>query len=528
MLTIPLLPYQVEDVDRMCERGQLLLGYEMGTGKSIMALAACEQLFAAGEAEGALLIVPAALRWQWASVIARFTDVDLREVKLKKTRVTVPTEEFCRVLDGTKTDWDELAEIRPDYLICSYEFASRNVERIRALKPDIVICDEAQAIKSAKAARTKAIYRLNPHFRFALTGTPMDNGKPEEIYALMKWIDKDVFGRWDLYDKAYVERNAYGQPVKYKNLDLLHRTLNKAMARKTTADPAVAACMPAVEYSVCRVQMDPETRALYGHIAGDLSAALEELSESGSKRGIDVAALYHEGEQAADPRLGRVMARRTALKMLLAHPHLLAESAGRFKAKAKKTDPGSAYCHHLAMAGLLTLGHSPKLAALDELTAELLDTDPETKIVVFSSYATMLPLLALALGRYSPECFEGTMTGAARSAAIARFTHDPACRILIATDAGGSGLDLPRAQYVVNYDPPAGLGRYQQRNARHRRASSPYETVYVIDLQVTGSVDEHDYAVLRASSSTSAAAVDGRAHTGSARPSLRKHLASVT
>lgn len=525
MLTIPLHPYQEDDVDWMCERGQLLLGYEMGTGKTIMAIAAIEHLFGTDEADCALIIVPAALRWQWAAAIAKVTDTGERTIKLKQTEVTVPEERYCRVLDGTKTDWDELSIVRPDYMICSYEFAARNVEAIRRLAPDIVVCDEAQMIKSAAAARTKAIYRLNPHFRFACTGTPMDNGKPEEVFALMKWVDASVFGRWDLYDKAYVVRNSFGGVKEYKNLDLLNRVLSTAMARKTCEDPDVAACMPKVRYSVRTVQLDPKTRALYEMIAADLEDALQKLAEGGGSRTVDVAAVYHDKQQV-DPRLGQVMARRTALRMLLAHPQLLRESASRYEAKAKKTDPGSAFCHGLEQEGLLTVWEAPKLAELYALAAQLLDHDPSVKMVVFTSYATMLPLLESALGCFGPELYEGTMTAAARSAATARFSADPECRVLIATDAGGSGLDLPVARYVVNYDPPQGLGKYLQRNARHRRASSTYPAVDVIDLQVARSVDVHDYEVLRSAQHTSAAAVDGKQAPALSRPSLRKHLAT--
>lgn len=526
MLTIPLHPFQEQDVDWMCERGQLLLGYEMGTGKTIMCIAAIEHLFGTDEAHDALIIVPAALRWQWAAAIAKATDTGERRVRLGKTEVTVPEQRYCRVLDGTKTDWDELHDERPDYLICSYEFAARNVAEIRGLAPDIVVCDEAQMIKSASAARTKAIYKLNPHFRFALTGTPMDNGKPEEIFALMKWVDASVFGRWDLYDKAYVVRNSYGGVKEYKNLDVLNRVLLTAMARKTCEDPEVAAVMPEVRYSVRTVAMDPETRALYEMIAADLQDALAKLTDGGGSRGVDVAAVYHD-KQAIDPRLGQVMARRTALRMLLAHPQLLRESASRYEAKSKKSDPGSAFCHGLDQEGLLTVGQAPKLGELYALCAQLLDLDPAVKIVVFSSYATMLPLLAAALGAFGPECYEGAMTAAARSAATARFSLDAGCRVLIATDAGGSGLDLPAARYVINYDPPQGLGRYQQRNARHRRASSAHAVVEVIDLQVARSVDVHDYEVLRSSHHTSAAAIDGKAPPAvGTRPSLRKHLAT--
>lgn len=525
MLTVALYPFQEPVVDRMVERGSLLLGCGMGTGKTLMCIAACEELFAREEAHDAIVICPASLRWQWAAAIAKFTDTGTRQVRLKKAVVTVPEERYCSVLDG-KVDWDELHDEGPDYLICSYEFAARNVDDIRALRPDIIVCDEAQMIKHAGSARTKAIKKLNPAFRFAATGTPMDNGRVEELFSIMQWVDRDVLGRWDLFDRAYVERNSFGGVKHYKNLDLLHRTVSQAMERKTADDPEVAAYMPHVEYEQLPVVLDPPTRALYGLIAADLSVTLENCQSSYK----DIAAIYHGGAESVDPRLGRAMAQRTALRMLLDHPQLLVKSAAAQSVKTRKTDPGNAYAFELARAGLLDeTTWAPKLDALRGRVGELLD-GTAAKGVVFTGYATMLPLLTEELADYGPECFDGSLTAAARSAAIARFANDPGCRLLLATDAGGAGLDLPMAAFVINYDPPQGLGRYLQRNARHQRAGSPHEAVRVIDMVCAGTIEEHDYEVLRAAHGAAREGVDG-VHVGPdlkgvppRKPSLQHHL----
>jgi SNF2 family DNA or RNA helicase len=524
VLTIPLYPFQEPVVDRMVERGSLLLGCGMGTGKTVMAIAAIEELFARDEAHDAMIICPASLRWQWAAAIARVTDTGARQVKLKKAWLTVPEEQYCRVLDGT-VDWDELHDDRPDYLICSYEFAARNVAEIRHLQPDIIVCDEAQMIKNSGSARTKAIKKLNPAFRFAATGTPMDNGKPEELFSIMQWVDKDVLGRWDLFDKAYVERNQFGGVKHYKNLDLLHRTVSQAMERKTADDPEVAAFMPSVEYEQVFIGLTPRTRALYSRISADLSVTLENCQSSYK----DIAAIYHGGQESVDPKLGMAMAQRTAMRMLLDHPQLLVQSAAACAVKEKRTDPGNAYALVLDQAGLLDTTEEPKLVALCAHVDELLE-DPEAKGVIFTSYATMLPILAEALADYGPECFDGSLTAAARSAATARFATDPACRLLLATDAGGAGLDLPVASFVVNYDPPQGLGRYLQRNARHQRAGSRHKVVRVVNLICKNSIEEHDYAVLWAAHAAAREGIDG-VHTGDdfkgvppRKPSLRRHL----
>jgi len=528
MLTLALHPFQEQDVDRMVVRGSLLLGYGMGTGKTIMALAACEALFGSDQAATALLVVPASLRWQWANRIAMCTDTGRRGVSLRRgaAELVVPAEDHCVLLDAD-TDYAHVKAARPDYMICSYETLTRNTEEILALDPDIVVIDEAQMIKHPGSARTKAVKKLRPRYRYALTGTPMDNGRPEEIYSIMQWVDPSVLGRWDLFDKAYISRNRFGGVAFYKHLDTLHTTLRNAMARKIATDPDVAAHMPKVEYVAHRVILDEDTQRLYARVTSDLAALLEECGASA----MDVEALYSAdgGASGGDSALGRAMSARTVTRMLLDHPELVRISARNYGRKERATDPGSAYAHTLMHAGLLyaKLG-TPKLDELQELLAELL-VDPAAKGVVFSSYATMLPLLADALKRYGPTRFDGGMNANMRERSTAAFATDPECRLLLATDAGGAGLDLPTASFVINYDLPAGLGRYSQRNARHQRAGSPHPVIQVIDLVCADTLDEHDHAVLRSSAAVARAGVDGE-HGGAPgfaarRPSLQAHLA---
>lgn len=528
MLTIALHPYQEQDVDRMVERGSLLLGYGMGTGKTIMAIAAIEELFGRGEADCALLVVPASLRWQWAHRIAMCTDTGRRSITLRRgyAELVVPEEKHCVLLDS-ETDYGRVKADRPDYVICSYETLTRNLESVIALAPDIVVADEAQMIKHPGSARTKAVKKLTAPYRFAMTGTPMDNGRPEEIYSIMQWVDPSVLGRWDLFDKAYISRNKFGGVAFYKHLDTLHHTLRTAMARKTAADPEVAAHMPQVEHIAHRVILDEETRRLYARVTSDLAVLLEECGAST----MDVEALYSaEGGTSGDSALGRAMSARTVARMLLDHPELVRISARNHERKQCASDPGSAYAHTLMHAGLLYAKLStPKLDELQELLADLLAT-PGARGVVFSSYATMLPLLSDALKAYGPVRFDGAMNATMREQATVRFATDPGCRLLLATDAGGAGLDLPAARFVVNYDLPAGLGRYAQRNARHQRAGSPHAVVQVIDLVCADTLDEHDYAVLRSAETVARAGVDGEhgsgVHAGFAgrRPSLHAHL----
>jgi SNF2 family DNA or RNA helicase len=518
--------FQIGGVERIVQRRQLLLAYDMGTGKTVVAIAAIEQLLGEGRIDSALIVVPASLRWQWAARVAQFADVDRREITLKGTALTVPSEEHCLVLDGhpaaRMNQYRRISRRCPDYLIVSYETATSDWKELRKLAPDAIVLDEAQMIKNAGALRTKKIKRLTAPYRIGLTGTPMDNGNPEEIFSVMEWVDAAVFGRWDLFDHCYVIRNKNRRPVGYDNLDVLYRTLSEAMERRTLADPSVARTMPRVERARVEVELDARTRTLYARIERDVERALECAREEGASA-LDVEALYSgvHARGTGSRALGALAARMTCARLLLDHPQLLRISA----AKREDSDQGggSGYAAELARGGLLDdLDETPKLDALTRCVAEQL-ADPRSKVIVFTRYREMLTLLVKALKNYNPVAFHGELDASARAAAIARF-NEPQCRAFISTDAGGVGLDLPMADCVINYDQAQGAGPARQRNTRHTRANSPHPRVRVVDLIARDTLDVHDAARLEAAHLVARASVDNSGARRAGRATLGAHL----
>ena len=81
-----LWPYQKEAVDRMVERGQMLLGMVMGAGKTPTTLGAIEQLKEYGDVDRCLVVVPASLKYQWAREIGKFTDAKLTVIDGSKAK----------------------------------------------------------------------------------------------------------------------------------------------------------------------------------------------------------------------------------------------------------------------------------------------------------------------------------------------------------------------------------------------------------------------------------------------------------
>jgi SNF2 family DNA or RNA helicase len=320
----------------------------------------------------------------------------------------------------------------------------------------------------------------------------------------MEWVNDKILGRWDHFDKSFIIRNWFGGVTGYKNLDLLHRNLSRAMIRKSRLDPEVAKYLPAVTETTHLVQLDKTTRAIYKAILSDLQTAMDELAERGED--FDVAA-YYAGHQQGVGAQGKVMARLQAARLLLDHPQLLMDSAVAYH----EGSGGSEYAAEFVASryDLPELHLSAKGKALEELVATM--TAEGAKVAVFTDYRKMLPYMAERLEGYGDMVlFHGQLTSDKKAAALAKFKTDPDCRIFLSTNAGGYGLDLPEVQYLINYDLPYSNGLLAQRNTRHVRASSTFERVHVVNLVVEDSIEERVQATLRLRQSLSQAVVDGR------------------
>lgn len=470
------------------------------THNTAITIATLETLFEEEEIVGALVITPAALKYQWKREIDRFTDGAL-----------------VTVIDGTPTQRSKqyaLAD-KAEYVIVNYEQVVNDwIELSKVVrhwgKRWATAIDEATAIKSPRAKRTRYVQRLQPPFRYALSGQPVEN-RPEEVYSIMRWVDPDVLGHFERFDATFVKRDRWGGVESYRNLPLLHQQLSTAMVRKGRHDPDVYEHLPKVVEEVVTVPFDAPAAALYRHIAADL---LDDLSEVvGSSGSFNLEDHYDPQAGSADDAFGavhgRIMSKQLCLRMLCDHPHLIELSAAKFNDPG--TLGGAVYAAELMASGSLDkLTKAPKLKTAAALVREVLEADRGNKVVIFSFFKGMLALLQQELSEFSSELFTGDMSAKEKDAAKVRFQTDPKCRVFLSSDAGGYGIDLPQANYLISYDLPWSFGKLDQRNSRIVRLSSTWESVTVINVLMAGSIEERQYEMLGQKSRIASAVVDGK------------------
>ena len=341
-------PYQGEPLRVFLERQNILLAFDTGLGKTAVAIMAAEELIESGRIDTCLIVVPAGLKYQWAEAIAKFTDLPTQTKRFKGETVTIPDSRWCMVVDGPPDRRrKQYAQARAQALTCNYVIIGLdNVESdtrdVRRLHAEFVVLDEASAIKTMSAARTRAIkeHLGDVPWRMALTATPIDN-RPDELFSIMEWVDASVLGRGDLFDLSYIERNVYGDPIGYKNLKTLRKRLGDAMYRKSVDDPDVAPFMPGRRFLDWTYRMDTATRELYSRMAWDLKRELDEATRGGTPFN---ASLHYAGGKRPDEAtaVGKAMAIHTAMEMLLDHPDLIVDSALDY---AEGEGKGSKYCN---------------------------------------------------------------------------------------------------------------------------------------------------------------------------------------
>ena len=515
-----LKPYQVDDVAVIVARQKMLVAYEMGLGKTCMTIAALEELKTKDVVSKPILIIAlSSLKYQWQKEIEKFSDAETTVVDGTKSQRGLS---WMRGYEWSRS-WDE----RNHYVICNYESVVNDWEFIKDYEWGAVVCDEATAVKSFRSKRSKKVKELarNVEVKFALTGTPIENGRPEELYSIMQFVDSKVLGRFDLFDQTFIVRNHFGGVQRYRNLNLFHEKMKQVAVRKTQKDPDVAPYLPeTIHLEPILISLDNPGKELYLRISSNLIQELLDAQELlGGSFSLD--AHYGQGYQAggpADKLRGSIMSKITSLRMLCDSPLLLVESSTKFhngwqeidgeKVNLEGSRGGSAYVAELESSGALAkTKKSPKLDAVVNYVVEHIEANEDHKVVIFTCYLGMLPLIqeALTKKKIVSTLYSGLLNAKEKEESKTNFQTSKEVRVLVSSDAGGYGVDLPQANLLVNFDLPWSSGTAVQRNSRIRRASSTWSHVVIQDFLVLNSIEERQHQMLMQKNAIADAVMDG-------------------
>jgi len=171
--------YQVEGIRFLSERTNALLGDDMGLGKTIQAIVALQLLFRRRKIRKVLILCPLSVLGTWEREIKKWAP-ELFVLKVRQSRET------------RKWLWEARASI---YLTTYQTFradADRNVISRSAFH--LVLLDEVQMIKNPSTGMARAVRRLDPRYRWGLSGTPLEN-KVEDVISIFEFLEPGLFDR---------------------------------------------------------------------------------------------------------------------------------------------------------------------------------------------------------------------------------------------------------------------------------------------------------------------------------------------
>lgn len=403
------------------------LADDMGLGKTLQALAVMLERAAAGPA---LVIAPTSVCGNWLAESTRFAP-------------SLNVRIYSEGSEAEREAW--VADAGPqDVLIVSYNLVQLAQERFAGRQWHTLVADEAQAIKNAAAKRSQAVFDLPADFRLALSGTPVEN-RLAELWSIMRFVNPGLLGTIGRFNERFatpIERNRDREAQ-----HVLKRLIGPFVLRRTKGQ-VLQDLPPRTELILSVV---PEA-AEAAHYEALRRQAMQDVSELGEGLG---------GAQAGQARFN-ILAQLTKLRRAACDPRLPSPEFG--------------------IAGA-------KVQAFAELAIEL--TANGHKTLVFSQFVDFLQILKapLDVAGISYQYLDGSTPAAERSKRVAAFQAGEGDLFLISLKAGGFGLNLTAADYVVITDPWWNPAAEDQAMGRAHRIGQ-LRPVTVYRLVSKGTIEE--------------------------------------
>jgi superfamily II DNA or RNA helicase len=434
--------YQLDTVRRVLRdfRGRVLLADEVGLGKTIEACLTLKEYWMRGLVRKALILTPASLVGQWMD-------------ELTERFALAPVAADAQIVRRDEAFWT-----REPLVVASLPLARQTAhrDRLSRIEYDLVIVDEAHALKNRASAGWQLVNDLKKRFLLLLSATPVGNNLTE-LYNLIQLLRPGLLPSDAQFRREYGRIEALSQGSRR---DRLRELLREVMVRNTRAH--IDLKLPKRIAATLVVRPAPgEANAL---------AAL--------------AAVIRDRYTAATPA---DRWRMTTLQMQAGSGPAALRFGLRERAGQTEAEPFAAVAAALDRIGG---GRSAKVEALLDLARR----SPE-KTIVFTRFRATLDELdaALTADGHRVSVFHGGLSAGDKQRAIDAFEDDAA--ILLATEVGGEGRNLQFCRTVINYDLPWNPVTIEQRVGRVHRIGQTRD-VYIFNLCLAGSVEEHILSIL--------------------------------
>jgi superfamily II DNA or RNA helicase len=290
-----------------------------------------------------------------------------------------------------------------DLLICSYGLLHQAGELISAVSWSTIVLDEAQAIKNVMTQRSQAAMNLQGSFKIIMTGTPIENHLGE-LWNLFRFINPGLLGPMERFNEDFAipiqklgDKRAQSRLKRIVQPFILRRTKSQVLQE-----------LPSRTEITLQVELSDREQALYEALRRQAVVKLEKQEGPNGHRHI------------------QILAELMKLRRFCCNPRLVTPG----------TDVTGA-----------------KLEVLSGLTRELLEN--RHKALIFSQFVDHLSIVREFFDRegFSYQYLDGRTPPKDRQKAVEAFQDGQGDFFLISLKAGGLGLNLTAADYVIHLDP---------------------------------------------------------------------------
>lgn len=426
------LPHQLETAQQVVENmnGKAILADEVGLGKTIEAGLILKEYMIRGLVKKVLILVPASLVSQWVQEL--------------NSKFLIPA-----VAQRKSYVWEQSSCV-----VSSIDTAKRSPHKeiIAEQDYDLIIIDEAHKLKNPKTQNYQFVQSLKKKFCLLLTATPIQN-KIEEIFHLVSLLKPGHLGS----ESGFLDKYKNSNKASMKEDVYLKELVNKVMIRNRRNDTGVE--WPEREIESVYISFSKEEKELYQSLD-----VLQEKDSGYSAHGFSLMTLKREACSSREAVF-------VTLKNML----------------SKMENPSKAFmekCQWIKTK-IDAVSHNSKA----EKALELIHTIND-KVIIFTEYRATQMYLQWFLQQNGIRSvpFRGGFKRGKKDWMRELFKNH--AQVLIATEAGGEGINLQFCSHIINFDLPWNPMRLEQRIGRIHRLGQE-NNVKIYNFTVQNTIEEH-------------------------------------
>lgn len=422
------LAHQLEVAQTVIEKmnGKAILADEVGLGKTIEAGLILKEYLIRGLVKKALILAPASLINQWTEEL--------------NNKFYIPATPYKK-----KSSLEHM-----DIVVMSMDTAKKSPhkELIYEQNYDMIIIDEAHKLKNHKTKIYEFVQSLKKKFCLLLTATPIQNDV-FELFYLISLLKPGHLGNFDVFQEAFS-----ASKHDLDNDEFLKELVNQVMVRNRRQDTGIDWTNRKVQNIV--VQFTEKEREVY-----DMLLELKDVSPvfSGSFSMITLQKEMCSSKEATCLTLENMI-------------------------QNSDNTEGLEFVHKL-MEKLMSLEINSKAEKTYEIISEAND-----KVIIFTEYRASQIYLQWFLHTKGIKSvlFNGKFNKSKRDYMKHLFKEQ--AQVLIATEAGGEGINLQFCHHVINYDLPWNPMKLEQRIGRVHRLGQEHD-VQIYNLAIANTIEQN-------------------------------------